>query len=51
MVLGADSIDDTGVLRGGRTGRLLGGWIPARRRSGHFWALLLWMWVKFVWGL
>jgi hypothetical protein len=29
MVLGADSIDDTGVLRAGRTGRLLGGWIPA----------------------
>ncbi len=25
MVLGADSIDDTGVLRAGRTGRLLGG--------------------------
>ncbi len=25
MVLGADSIDDAGVLRAGRTGRLLGG--------------------------
>ncbi len=27
MVLGADSIDDCGVLRAGRTRRLLGGWI------------------------
>ena len=34
MVLGADSIDDTGVLRAGRTGRLLGGSRP-RRRSGR----------------
>jgi hypothetical protein len=34
MVLGADSIDDSAVLRAGRTGRLLGGWIPARRRVG-----------------
>jgi hypothetical protein len=31
MVLGADSIDDCEVLRAGRTRRLLGGWIPARR--------------------
>jgi hypothetical protein len=29
MVLGADSIDDTDVLRAGRTRRLLGGWLPA----------------------
>ncbi len=29
MVLGADSIDDTAVLRAGRTSRLLGGWIAA----------------------
>jgi hypothetical protein len=29
MVLGADCIDDTGVLRAGRTRRLLGGWVPA----------------------
>ena len=29
MVLGADSIDDTGVLGAGRTRRLLGGWLPA----------------------
>ena len=28
MLLGADSIDDTGVLRAGRTGRLLGGLGP-----------------------
>ena len=32
MVLGADSIDDCQVLRAGRTGRLLGGWIRRRRR-------------------
>src|SRR4051794_20817268 len=31
MVLGADSIDDCGVLRAGRTRRLLGGWLPSRR--------------------
>jgi hypothetical protein len=36
MVLGADSIDDTGVLRAGRTGRLLGGWIPASSTLGTF---------------
>ena len=29
MVLGADSIDDCDVLRAGRTGRLLGGWMAA----------------------
>jgi hypothetical protein len=36
MVLGADCIDDTGVLRAGRTGRLLGGWIPAPSTLGTF---------------
>jgi DDE family transposase len=36
MVLGADSIDDTDVLRAGRTGRLLGGWIPAPSTLGTF---------------
>ena len=36
MVLGADSIDDCGVLRAGRTGRLLGGWIPAASTLGTF---------------
>jgi hypothetical protein len=36
MVLGADSIDDTGVLRAGRTRRLLGGWLPARSTLGTF---------------
>jgi len=36
MVMGADSIDDTGVLRAGRTGRLLGGWIPAPSTLGTF---------------
>src|SRR5215216_697456 len=36
MVLGADSIDDCGVLRAGRTGLLLGGWIPARSTLGTF---------------
>jgi hypothetical protein len=36
MVLGADSIDDTGVLRAGRTGRLLGGWMPAPSTLGTF---------------
>lgn len=29
MILGADSIDGCGVLRAGRTRRLLGGWLPA----------------------
>jgi hypothetical protein len=36
MVLGADSIDDTGVLGAGRTGRLLGGWLPAPSTLGTF---------------
>ena len=36
MVLGADCIDDCGVLRAGRTGRLLGGWIPAPSTLGTF---------------
>jgi hypothetical protein len=36
MVLGADSIDDTGVLRAGRIGRLLGGWLPAPSTLGTF---------------
>src|SRR5919112_6058128 len=36
MVLGADSIDDTDVLRTGRTRRLLGGWIPAPSTLGTF---------------
>jgi hypothetical protein len=36
MVLGADSIDDTGVLRSGRTSRLLGGWIAAPSTLGTF---------------
>jgi hypothetical protein len=36
MVLGADSIDDTGVLRAGRTHRLLGGWLPAPSTLGTF---------------
>src|SRR3954453_22213265 len=36
MVLGAESIDDCGVLRAGRTGRLLGGWIPAPSTLGTF---------------
>jgi hypothetical protein len=36
MVLGADSIDDSGVLRAGRTGRLLGGWILAPSTLGTF---------------
>jgi hypothetical protein len=36
MVLGADSIEDCGVLRAGRTGRLLGGWIPAPSTLGTF---------------
>ena len=36
MVLGADSIDDCAILRAGRTGRLLGGWIPAPSTLGTF---------------
>ena len=36
MVLGADSIDDAGVLRAGRTDRLLGGWVPAPSTLGTF---------------
>jgi len=36
MVLGADSIDDAGVLRAGRTRRLLGGWLPAPSTLGTF---------------
>src|ERR671918_1951661 len=36
MVLGADSIDDTSVLRAGRTRRLLGGWLPAPSTLGTF---------------
>ena len=36
MVLGADSIDDSGVLRAGRTRRLLGGWMPAPSTLGTF---------------
>ena len=36
MVLGADSIDDCDVLRAGRTGRLLGGWIAAPSTLGTF---------------
>jgi hypothetical protein len=40
MVLGADSIDDTGVLRAGRTGRLLGAGCRRRRPWGRFCARL-----------
>jgi hypothetical protein len=36
MVLGADNIDDCAVLRAGRTGRLLGGWIAAPSTLGTF---------------
>ena len=36
MILGADSIDDCGLLRAGRTRRLLGGWIPAPSTLGTF---------------
>jgi len=36
MALGADSIDDTEILRAGRTRRLLGGWIPAPSTLGTF---------------
>src|ERR1700710_2899054 len=34
--LGADSIEDCDVLRAGRTGRLLGGWVPAPSTLGTF---------------
>jgi hypothetical protein len=36
MALGADSIDDTDLLRAGRTRRLLGGWVPAPSTLGTF---------------
>ena len=36
MLLGADSIDDTELLRAGRTRRLLGGWLPAPSTLGTF---------------
>jgi DDE family transposase len=36
MVLGADSIDDSELLRAGRTRRLLGGWVPAPSTLGTF---------------
>ena len=36
MVLGADCIDDTDIVRAGRTGRLLGGWMPAPSTLGTF---------------
>lgn len=36
MALGADSIEDCQVLRVGRTGRLLGGWMPAPSTLGGF---------------
>jgi hypothetical protein len=36
MVLGSDSIDDTELLRAGRTRRLLGGWMPAPSTLGTF---------------
>ena len=36
MVLGADSIDVSDVLGAGRTGRLLGGWVPAPSTLGTF---------------
>ncbi|MHB8491882.1 MAG: IS1380 family transposase [Solirubrobacteraceae bacterium] len=36
MVLGADSIDDSELLRAGRTRRLLGGWMPAPSTLGTF---------------
>jgi hypothetical protein len=36
MVLGADSIDDSQLLRAGRTRRLLGGWVPAPSTLGTF---------------
>jgi hypothetical protein len=36
MLLGADCIDDCGLLRSGRTRRLLGGWLPAPSTLGTF---------------
>ncbi len=36
MLLGADGIDDCDVLRAGRVGRLLGGWMPAPSTLGTF---------------
>jgi hypothetical protein len=36
MALGADCIDDTDVLRSGRIGRLLGGWVAAPSTLGTF---------------
>jgi hypothetical protein len=36
MLLGADCIDDSEVLRAGRTRRLLGGWLPAPSTLGTF---------------
>ena len=36
MLLGADSIDDTELLRAGRTRRLLGGWVAAPSTLGTF---------------
>jgi hypothetical protein len=36
MILGADSIEDCGLLRAGRTRRLLGGWLPAPSTLGTF---------------
>jgi len=36
MVLGAGSLDDCDVLRAGRTGPLLDGWIPAPSTLGTF---------------
>src|SRR3954454_5835905 len=36
MVLGADSVDDSDVLRTGRTRRFLGGWLPAPSTLGTF---------------
>ncbi len=36
MALGADCIDDCGVLRSGRTRRLLGGWVAAPSTLGTF---------------
>ncbi len=36
MALGADSIDDCALLRSGRTGRLLGGWVAAPSTLGTF---------------
>ncbi len=36
MLLGADCIDDSELLRAGRTRRLLGGWLPAPSTLGTF---------------